>query len=129
MRHLLAAFTLTLLFSTCNFESVGPNNGSGTPPPQFYLNQNFPNPFTDTTTVEFGIPSGATSSLTVIVYDGMLNPVRTLASYGSAVPGNYSTKWDGKNSKGIKMPAGSYVIELKGSVPQTTILDIQAVKK
>lgn len=127
MRQLLVAFTLTLLFSTCTLDEVGPN-GNGTPPPEFYLKQNYPNPFTDTTTVEFGFPSGASSSVSVIVYDGMLNPIRTLYSK-TAVPGNYSTKWDGKNAQGIQMPAGSYIIELKGSVPQTTILDIQAVKK
>ncbi len=125
-------FVFLLSSPSCRLETTtGPQTGEGTPPPAFYLNQNFPNPFTDTTTIKFGVPStgGYNSLVSVIVYDRFHQEIRTIVYNNSLAPGNYETKWDGKNAKGSGMPGGMYIIELRGYTPQTTIIRISVLKK
>lgn len=132
MKQALFIFSIAMLFGSCIAEpTTGPQTSIGTPPPDFFLKQNFPNPFADTTTVEYGVPvSGGTSSnVSVIVYDALLEPVRTLVSSSSHSAGVFRTKWDGKNSRGIRTSSGTYTIEMKGYIPQTTIIRILAIKK
>lgn len=132
MKHLLFIFSVTLLLGSCIAEpTTGPQTSIGTPPPDFFLKQNFPNPFADTTTVEFGVPvtGGASSNVSITVYDPLLEPVRTLVNNSSHPAGVFRTKWDGKNSRGIHVSSGTYTIEMKGYIPQTTIIRILAIKK
>ncbi len=120
------------LFLSCNIEpTTGPQTSIGTPPPDFYLKQNFPNPFTDTTTIEYGVPStgGSASNVSIIVYDPLQEPVRTLVSNASHSAGVFRTKWDGGNKRGIQVPSGTYTIEMQGLSPQTVVIRILAIKK
>ncbi len=119
------------LFLSCNIDpTTGPQIGNGTAPPAFYLKQNYPNPFSDTTTIDYGVPAtgGSNSFVSVIVYDNFQQEVRVLAS-GNMAPNNYSTKWDGENKRGIQVPSGTYTIEMKGLSPQTVIIRVLAIKK
>ncbi len=123
---------LPILFSSCNIEpTTGPQTSIGTPPPDFFLKQNFPNPFTDTTTIEYGIPvtGGSASNVTIIVYDPLQEPVRTLVSNSTHPAGVFRTKWDGGNKRGIQVPSGTYTIEMQGLSPQTVIIRVLAIKK
>lgn len=132
MKLTLFIFSLALLFGSCITEpTTGPQTSIGTPPADFFLKQNFPNPFIDTTTIEFGVPSsgGPSSNVSVIVYDALMEPIRTLVSNTRHPSGVFRTKWDGKNSRGGQALSGTYTIEMKGYIPQTTIIRILAIKK
>jgi hypothetical protein len=63
-------------------------------PQGFDLQQNFPNPFNPSTTINFSVPRAA--DVTVAVYNLAGEKIATLAS-GSLTPGNYSAKWDAAN--------------------------------
>jgi hypothetical protein len=120
-----------LVLVSCEVSTTGPQVGNGTVPPAFFLNQNYPNPFTDTTNIEYGVPytGGSNSLVTIIVYDLFKKDMRTLVNNSSNPPGTYTTKWDGLDYKGIAVPSGLYIIEMRGYTPQTTILRITAIKE
>jgi hypothetical protein len=127
----IIAILLLLVLGSCRGTTTGPQVGSGPIPTAFFLNQNYPNPFKDTTTLVYGIPStgGSNSLVTIVVYDLFKKDLRTLVSNYSHPPGTFTTKWDGLDTKGIKVPSGLYVIEMQGYTPQTTILFITAIKE
>ncbi|MCK9409445.1 MAG: FlgD immunoglobulin-like domain containing protein [Bacteriovoracaceae bacterium] len=132
MKLTLAAFSLFILFGSCiNEPTTGPQTSIGTPPPDFFLKQNFPNPFADTTTIEFGVPAsgGSASSVSIIVYDALLEPVRTLVNNSSHPSGIFRTKWSGINARGVQAAPGPYTIEMRGYTPQSTLIRIIAIKK
>ena len=116
---------------SCKEPITGPQLGIGPIPATFFLKQNYPNPFKDTTNIEYGIPStgGSNSLVTIVVYDLFKKEMRTLVDNYYHPPGTFQTKWDGLDSKGIAVPSGLYVIEMKGYTPQTTILRITAIKE
>jgi hypothetical protein len=119
-----------IIFSSCKETTTGPQTGYGPAPPEFYLKQNFPNPFTDTTVIDYGVPNtgGKLSEVSIKIYDRFQQEVRTIVFSSSHLPGTFKTKWDGKNSKGISVPKGAYIIEMRGYIPQATILQVIAVK-
>ena len=123
-------FLMLLVLVSCT-PITGPQAGNGTIPPAFFLNQNYPNPFTDTTNIDYGVPltGGSNSLVTIVVYDLFRKDMRTLVNNSSNPPGTYTTKWDGLDSKGIAVPSGLYIIEMRGYTPQTTILRITAIKE
>jgi len=91
------------------------------------MNQNYPNPFTDTTRVKYGVPSSTT--LSIVVYDQFREEVRTIVSNNSHAPGQYIAVWDGKDRRGFKVKSGTYYLEMKGYVPQAAIIFVTAVKQ
>jgi len=128
----ICIFAGSLIIISCKGTTVGPQVGNGPAPPSFYLKQNFPNPFIDTTTIEYGVPitGGSNSFVSIIVYDRFQQQIRDLVKNNSHSPGSgFLTKWDGKNSKGGSAASGIYIIEMYGYTPQTTILRITAIKK
>lgn len=132
MKLLLLSFSVLFLFGSCiNEPTTGPQSSIGTPPPDFFMEQNYPNPFKDTTVVKFGVPvsGGSSSSVSIVVYDGLMEPVRTLVSNSSHPAGVFLARWSGINSRGVQVPAGTYTIEMKGYIPQATIIRVLAIKK
>jgi hypothetical protein len=127
----VSAIVVLHVLISCKVATTGPQVGSGIVPPAFFLNQNYPNPFTDTTKIEYGVPftGGSNSFVTVVVYDLFRKDMRTLVNNFSYPPGTYSTKWDGLDNRGIAVPSGLYIIEMRGYTPQTTILRITAIRK
>ncbi|MCX6268031.1 MAG: aryl-sulfate sulfotransferase [Bacteroidetes bacterium] len=79
------------------------------------LNQNYPNPFTNGTTIEFEIAEPALVSL--IIYDFSANQVKTLV-HQNLSRGNYSRIWDGKNDQGTPVASGMYIYILKADNQQ-----------
>jgi hypothetical protein len=77
--------------------------------------QNYPNPFTDETTVEYSIAEGGNVSLEV--FDALGQLVVTLAG-GNREPATYTVAWNGRSSNGREVPSGVYVIRL--TTPQGT---------
>lgn len=131
MKQILILSVIFLLASCIKEPLTGPQTSIGTPPPDFYLKQNFPNPFTDTTTIEYGVPAtgGSGSNVSITVYDPLLEPIRTLVNNNTHNAGVFRTKWDGRNSRGIKVSSGTYTIQMQGYSPQTVVINIFAIKK
>ncbi|MEW5799246.1 MAG: FlgD immunoglobulin-like domain containing protein [Bacteroidota bacterium] len=132
MKQIIAVllFCTVGLFYSCTETTTGPQTGYGPAPPNFYMKQNFPNPFVDTTTIDYGIPNtgGSNSEVSIRVYDRFQQEVRTIVFNYSHNPGTYKTKWDGKNNQGVVVPKGVYVIEMRGYTPQATIIRVVAIK-
>ncbi|MGA7159900.1 MAG: FlgD immunoglobulin-like domain containing protein [Bacteroidota bacterium] len=120
----LSLLAFTLLSCTA---SVGPLTSFGNVPPQFFLDQNFPNPFTDSTSIPYGVPENG-GFVTLQIFDKYHNLVRVLAYNVSAPPGSFTEVWDGRNTNYDEVPPGIYVVELYGSSPNTFISRIAAVK-
>ncbi len=74
------------------------------------LDQNRPNPFGPVTDIRFSLSVPSTVRLEVIDAAGRL--VRTLAS-GSLPAGDHSYRWDGSNSDGRFVGAGTYFYRLR----------------
>ena len=90
---------------------------------------NFPNPFTDTTRISFGLTRMSTVS--IVIYDTTLRPVRTLRDNVVMPAGNYTGEngigWDGKTSGGEDLARGIYycqIIVTDGVEPEYAILKL-----
>lgn len=70
------------------------------------LDQNFPNPFSDVTEISYFLPKG-TSQVNLRVYDITGKLVKTLTE-GESTDGMNTVIWDGRDSRGIKVPCGVY---------------------
>jgi flagellar hook assembly protein FlgD len=77
--------------------------------------QNYPNPFTDETTIEYSIVEEG--DVTLEVFDALGQPVFTLAA-GPRTPATYTVAWNGRSTNGREVPSGIYVIRL--TTPQGT---------
>jgi len=84
--------------------AVQETGGSATAPSD-QLNQNYPNPFSVGTTIEFDLVQAADAS--VVIYDLSGSYVKTLVKK-YCIEGNYSLYWDGTNDKGTRVASGMY---------------------
>ena len=71
----------------------------------FQLEQNFPNPFNPSTTINYSVPES--SFVHLKVYDILGNEVATLVNENKKA-GEYSVKWNGLNSSGTQVSSGIY---------------------
>jgi arylsulfatase A-like enzyme len=71
---------------------------------------NFPNPFTSSTTIRYRL--ALTSPVTVSILDATGRKVKTLVST-MARAGQHNTRWNGRNEAGRLCSAGTYICELK----------------
>jgi hypothetical protein len=91
----------------------GEDSGSGihtAGPPKFVLFQNRPNPFNNTTQIDFGLDRGGLTLLQVYDISGKL--VRTMVDR-EMPPGWYSRNWDGRDAKGQRVASGVYFYRLE----------------
>ncbi|NOZ61815.1 MAG: T9SS type A sorting domain-containing protein [Calditrichaeota bacterium] len=82
----------------------------------FALGQNFPNPFNPTTTISFQLPRS--SFVEIKIYNTLGQQISSLISRKFTV-GAYKIQWDGKNSNGIGVASGIYIVKFKA---QTTTI-------
>ena len=78
-------------------------------PEQFKINQNFPNPFQNRTSIQFELPHE--EFVTVRVYNLLGQEIIRLADQ-KLNSGTHNVHWDGKDFLGQNMPAGIYYYEL-----------------
>jgi len=78
-------------------------------PSRGLLTPNFPNPFSRSTSIAFGLNAARRVSLGVYSVDGRL--VHRLAT-GSFGPGYHITAWSGDDAAGRKVPSGVYICRL-----------------
>ncbi len=88
----------------------GVNSGQGN-----ILDQNFPNPFNYSTTIEFEIAEPAL--ITLIIYDLSGKQVKSLVHQHCST-GKYSRNWNGKNDQGSQVQSGMYIYILKADDKQ-----------
>jgi len=90
----------------------------GPVPSSFQLNQNYPNPFQDTTVVQYGVPASASGEHLILqVFDLQRTSIRVLENVINHPAGTFQVTWDGRNGDFQRVPPGLYVIELRsGSI-------------
>jgi len=69
-----------------------------------------PNPFTNTTTINYSVPENGIVSLKVYNLNGS-EVIPVASSYRNA--GYYSINWDGVNKQGQKLKSGIYLLQMK----------------
>ncbi len=78
-------------------------------PKEFALGTNFPNPFNPTTTIPVAVPRVSVVALTLYTILG--EEVRTLFD-GALEPGRHWFVWDGKDSGGLSVASGVYLVRM-----------------
>jgi hypothetical protein len=78
-------------------------------PLRFALPQNFPNPFSASTTLRFELPER--SRVTLTVYDLMGREVASLVN-GEFEPGYHVATWSGRSEEGHSLGAGVYFVRM-----------------
>ncbi len=89
-------------------DNVG--NSSASEPFNYILGQNFPNPFSSYTLINYSIPEAGNVVLKIFNASGKL--VRTLY-YGHQQTGKYSIRWNGLSDEGSQVPPGVYIYRLQ----------------
>jgi hypothetical protein len=80
------------------------------PPRAFFLAQNYPNPVTFGTSIDYAIPRSERVVMTI--YDVSGRVVRQLVNADRKV-GKYSVHWDGRNASGRRVSGGMYLVRIK----------------
>ena len=77
------------------------------------LEQNAPNPFNPTTSIQYSVSSDQSSAhnVTLKIYNVLGQEVRTLVD-GPKEAGTYVVRWDGKDTSGHEIPSGVYFYRL-----------------
>jgi subtilisin family serine protease len=88
-------------------------------PAEFVLYNNYPNPFNQSTRIEYALPVNATVELSI--YNLLGQKLVTLFS-GSQAAGRQSVTWDGRDGFGQSVPSGLYFYRLEAG-------EFRAVKK
>ncbi|MBN1560278.1 S8 family serine peptidase [candidate division KSB1 bacterium] len=81
----------------------------GTPPAEFELSRNYPNPFNSTTTIRYTLP--AEMDVRLVIYNTRGQQVVTLVN-GKQSAGSFAACWDGFDSDGNLVPSGLYFYKL-----------------
>lgn len=71
--------------------------------------QNFPNPFSSSTTISYQLEKSAKVQLKFVHQTGQ---VMQVVEQGQQMAGSYSYRWDGKDAHGNLLPTGLYACEL-----------------
>jgi len=95
-------------------------------PYKIVLHQNYPNPFSNSTTISFSIHHKDTKNTKIKIYNIKGQIVRNLEcgeSLTAKTPmyREYSVSWDGKDEKGKKLPNGIYLYKLSSGNYQSEI--------
>jgi hypothetical protein len=94
------------------YEYADPNgiNVQISTPNVFALQQNYPNPFNPGTVISYYLPVNSFVSLKI--YDILGKEISTLVN-SVQTAGNQRVKWDGTDSRGIRVGSGIYFYQLK----------------
>ena len=84
----------------------------------FSVEQNFPNPFSNGTTVRYSLDRH--DSVSIEIFDMQGRRVKTIMSNKPHGSGEYTIEWDGTNDQGGRVEAGVYIFRFRaGSKIQT----------
>ena len=79
-------------------------------PTEFFLLNNYPNPFNPSTTISYNIP--IENHVRIKIYNILGKEVKTLVDQ-KMKPGKNVVKWNGKNNEGIKVAGGVYLYSIQ----------------
>ncbi len=79
-------------------------------PLAYGISQNSPNPFSSSSSITYEVP--VETEVSVKVYDGLGRVVKVLAE-GWRAPGRYPLFWDRCDSRGERVPAGTYFCRIE----------------
>jgi len=103
---------IVLVFISCKDQAI-----DNTPPLGYDLKQNFPNPFTDTTWIIYGVPFAGTNAtgpwVRLVIKDRFDHTEATLVDTHNHPAGYDTVLWTGRGANYQKVPAGIYYIELQ----------------
>lgn len=80
-------------------------------PEQFQLYPNYPNPFRDSTTLQYRLAVSAEVTLKIFDVEGRL--VKVLHEKAERAPNHYNLVWDGRDGSGNAVASGSYLVQLE----------------
>jgi hypothetical protein len=103
----------TAYFDSDGITAIGTYNPAGIDE----LKQNFPNPFNESTTIEFEIKKS--SKVSLVVFNSYGEVVKVLEN-NQLSEGSYSYEWDGNNQNGSRVSAGMYLYQLRTGNSQQT---------
>ena len=86
-------------------KKVLPVQEPGSTPSEYWLGQNYPNPFWPNTTIQFALPKD--DQVRIIIYDRTGREVNVLVNRRFR-KGTYSVTWNGLNSNQSRVPSGVY---------------------
>lgn len=91
---------------------------TNTPPATYEMEQNYPNPFTDTTVIHYGIPYAGQNSfgphIRIVVNDRFNSTQAVLLDAKNHSAGSdFRLVWNGRGSGYHQVPPGIYYIELQ----------------
>lgn len=91
---------------------VGTGNEFVPVPEKAFLNHSYPNPFNNTTQIEFGISRSGHVSISIYNVSGRWIANLTDQTWQA---GAHLVKWNGQNSSGKMVPSGSYLVVMKAT--------------
>ena len=82
-------------------------------PKEYYLFQNFPNPFNPTTIIRYVIPKSTLVKITIYDLIGreIAQPINGFQSIGYK-----SVKWNASNKQGEPVPGGIYIYKIQAGI-------------
>ena len=86
-------------------------------PEAYSLEQNFPNPFRQQTSIRYQISKR--SDVSLVVYNALGQEIKTLVR-STQSPGSFEAMWDGKDTQGQRAPSGIYFYRLLADDFQAT---------
>ena len=91
-------------------QDLGIKNRPDVMPSNYFLSQNFPNPFNPITTLKYELPED--SFVDVTIYDMLGNVVNNLINTNQS-SGYKSVQWDATNNQGEPVSAGVYLCKIQ----------------
>ncbi len=91
---------------------VGIENELVTVPEKAFLNHSYPNPFNNSTQIEFGLSRSGHVSISIYNVSGRWITNLTEQSWRA---GTHLLKWNGQDSSGKMVPSGSYLVVMKAA--------------
>jgi len=85
----------------------------------FEVQQNFPNPFNNNTTIEFSLP--VPEKVTIEVYNLNGQHIKTLVSNKQYSAGDHSLQWSGNDEHGHSVDSGMYFFRLRAGKGMKTL--------
>jgi len=101
-----------------NITTAADDNHSGQAPQVIQLNDNYPNPFKNITSIRFSLPKSE-KNVELAVYNLKGQKVKVLHS-GKAAKGNYTLQWDGSDYNNRTVSAGIYFYRLTAGSKSVT---------